>query len=99
VLTRWSGNRPMIQRVSLAAKPQEMNNLKFPHAMHLSKTNGVAQMARRLSGEHGFGQSLECADCHDGDPSGTRFQPVNMEEDCGMCHSLAFDRQGGRCER
>jgi hypothetical protein len=95
VLTRWSGNRPMIQRVSLAAKPQEMNNLKFPHAMHLSKTNGVAQMARRLSGEHGFGQSLECADCHDGDPSGTRFQPVNMEEDCGMCHSLAFDRQGG----
>ena len=95
VLTRWNGSRPMMQRVSLAEKPRENSGLKFPHALHLSKTNGVAQMARRLSGEHGFGQSLACADCHDGDPSGTRFQPVNMEEDCGMCHSLAFDRQGG----
>ena len=26
---------------------------------------------------------------------GVRFQPVNMEEDCGMCHSLAFDTSGG----
>ena len=95
VLTRWNGNRPMLQRVALSQKPQEQSNLKFPHDMHLSKTNGVAQMARRLSQDHGFGQSLACKDCHDSDPTGTRFQPVNMEEDCGMCHSLAFDVSGG----
>ena len=95
VLTRWNGDRPLMQRVSLAQRPQEMSNLKFPHAMHLSKTNGVAQMARRLAGDHGFGQSLGCADCHDADPSGTRFQPVNMEQDCAMCHSLDFKREGG----
>jgi hypothetical protein len=95
VMMRWNGDRPVLQRVSLAAKPKEISNLKFPHDMHLSKTNGVAQMARRLGGEFGFGQSLACKDCHDSDPSGTRFQPPNMEEDCGMCHSLAFDVAGG----
>jgi hypothetical protein len=63
--------------------------------MHLSKTNGVAQMTRRLSAEFGFGQSLDCKDCHDATPDGVRFQTVNMEEDCSMCHSLAFDRVGG----
>lgn len=95
LITHWDGNRPVMQRVSLNRRPQEMSNLKFPHAMHLSKTNGVAQMARRLSGEYGFGQSLGCADCHDADPSGNRFQPVNMEQDCAMCHSLDFQREGG----
>lgn len=95
VLTNWSGNRPVLERVSLDARPREDSGLKFPHAMHLSKTNGVAQMARRLSGDFGFGQSLDCKDCHDPTPDGVRFQAVNMEEDCSMCHSLAFDRQGG----
>jgi predicted CXXCH cytochrome family protein len=95
LITRWNGDRPTMQRVSLAHRPQEMSNLKFPHALHLSTTNGVAQMAQRLSRDHGFGKSLGCADCHDGDPSGTRFQPVNMEQDCAMCHSLDFERAGG----
>ena len=95
VMTRWNGDRPVLQRVSLAANPKEASNLKFPHDLHLSKTGGVAQMARRLAADHGFGQSLACKDCHDSDPSGARFQPVNMEEDCGMCHSLAFDVSGG----
>jgi hypothetical protein len=95
VLTRWNGDRPMLQRVSLAARPQENSNLKFPHDMHLSKTNGVAQMARRLGGEYGFGQALACKDCHDSDPTGTRFQPVSMEEDCQMCHSLGLQTIGG----
>jgi Cytochrome c3 len=95
VLTRWNGDRPTLQRVSLADKPREMSNLKFPHAMHLSNTNGVAQMARRLAAQNGFGQALACKDCHIPTPDGIRFQPVNMEEDCGMCHSLAFDRIDG----
>lgn len=95
VLTRWSGNRPIVQRVSLTGEPKEMSNLKFPHDLHLSATNGVAQMARRLGSRFGFGQALACKDCHDATPDGVRFQPVDMEEDCQMCHSLAFDRQGG----
>jgi hypothetical protein len=95
VLTQWKGDKPMLQRVTLGSGARENSNLKFPHAMHLSKTNGVAQMTRRLSAEFGFGQSLDCKDCHDATPDGVRFQTVNMEEDCSMCHSLAFDRVGG----
>lgn len=94
VITRWNGDQPVLQRMSLAAKPKEMSNLKFPHDLHLSKTNGVAQMARRLGSRFGFGQAMECKDCHVATPDGVRFQPVDMENDCQMCHSLAFDRQG-----
>ena len=95
LITEWIQDRPVVKRLDLSRNPLEQSNLKFPHALHLSKTNGVAQMARRLSAEHGFGQSLSCADCHDPDPSGARFQPVSMVEDCAMCHSLDFERQGG----
>jgi len=48
-------------------------------------------MARRL----GVGQALNCANCHRPEPTGARFTPVEMEKDCGTCHSLAFARQGG----
>jgi pSer/pThr/pTyr-binding forkhead associated (FHA) protein len=95
LIAGWNDGRPVLQRLSLAAHPRENSGLKFPHAMHLSRTNGVAQMARRLSGPYGFGAALECKDCHDPAPDGARFQPVSMEEDCAMCHSLAFDRSGG----
>ena len=30
-----------------------------------------------------------------GSSDGVRFQPVDMEGDCGMCHSLAFEQIGG----
>lgn len=95
VITEWNGDRPVLRRESLAQKPQDISNLKFPHDMHLSKTNGVAQMARRLSASNGFGNALECKDCHTPTPDGVRFQPVTMEKNCMMCHSLAFDRVGG----
>jgi predicted CXXCH cytochrome family protein len=95
VLIRWDGETPVMQRVSLGARPRENSNLRFPHALHLSRNGGVAQMGRRLRGQHGFGDSLVCADCHVPTPDGTRFQPVDMEGDCAMCHSLAFDRVGG----
>ena len=52
-------------------------------------------MGRRLSAEYGFGSSLACKDCHTPDPNGVRFEPVDMKEDCSMCHSLAFDEIGG----
>jgi hypothetical protein len=95
VLIRWDNEVPVMQRVSLANRPRENSNLRFPHALHLSRTGGVAQMGRRLGRQHGFGESLNCADCHVPTPDGTRFQPVDMEGDCAMCHDLAFDQVGG----
>ena len=95
MLIRWDGDQPRIQRVALDRRPREMSNLKFPHALHLDRNGGVAQMARRLGAAYGFGQQLECADCHVPTPDGTRFQPPDMEGDCGMCHSLAFETIDG----
>lgn len=92
---RTSAEPPIVQRLSLDARPIEDNGLKFPHSVHLSTTNGVARMAQTMQVEYGFGKSLACADCHVPDPSGTRFRPVSMEQNCQMCHSLAFDRIGG----
>lgn len=95
VLIRWDDQTPRLQRVSLDRNPREQSNLKFPHALHLDPNGGVAQMGRRLGSEYGFGQSLQCSDCHVTTPDGVRFQPVDMENDCGMCHSLAFEQIGG----
>lgn len=87
--------RPVIQRISLDARPLEDTGIKFPHAMHLSKTNGVARMAQTMQVEYGFGQSLVCADCHVTDPTRTRFAQITMEKNCQMCHSLSYDRIDG----
>ncbi|WP_438730097.1 cytochrome c3 family protein [Parasphingorhabdus sp. DH2-15] len=83
------------RRISLDDKPIENNGLKFPHDLHLKKGGGVAQMGRRLSARYGFGEALACKDCHTEDPSGVRFEPVDMQENCAMCHSLSFDKIGG----
>ena len=95
VLLKPGGKNPPRKRISLDEKPTEDNGLKFPHDIHMSKTGGVAQMGRRLSAKFGFGPSLVCADCHTPDSEGVRFKPVDMQEDCAMCHSLAFDEIGG----
>jgi hypothetical protein len=92
----WSGGRPVTERVALDAHPREASGLKFPHALHLSRSSGVAQMTRRLAPGYGFGQALACKDCHVPTSDGIRFRPVEMEADCAMCHSLAYDRVGGR---
>ena len=91
----WNGEKAMVSRAPLSSRPAEDSGLKFPHDLHLSPSGGVAQMARRLGAAQGFGAKLECKDCHDPTTDGVRFQPVDMEEDCAMCHSLAFDRVGG----
>jgi hypothetical protein len=88
------GDKRMSRRVSFSSHPTEDNGLKFPHNIHLSKTNGIARMAQTLSGEQGWGASLVCKDCHTPTADGTRFRPVEMEENCGMCHSLVFDKVG-----
>jgi hypothetical protein len=94
VVTTRAGAVPTVQRLSLDARPLEDNGLKFPHALHLSTSNGVARMAATLGGRAGFGKALVCADCHVPDASGTRFRPVEMEKNCQMCHDLAFDKVG-----
>jgi len=87
--------RPTFERVSLASHPRDLTGLKFPHDMHLSRTNGVARMARTMRAEQGFGDALACKDCHKPTADGVRFLPVDMERNCQMCHSLAFDTIGG----
>ncbi|HST35706.1 MAG TPA: cytochrome c3 family protein [Allosphingosinicella sp.] len=96
VLIDWTGEQPNMQRVTVGTgQARERSNLKFPHALHLNPRGGAAQMGRRLASRYGFGDSLQCRDCHVPTPDGTRFQPIDMEADCGMCHSLAFDQIGG----
>jgi hypothetical protein len=92
VLPRAGAERPV--RVSLATNPRDHNGLTFPHDVHLDRASGVTQMARRLGRRAGYGQVLECADCHTPTADGTRFLPVNMEEDCEACHSLVYDQVG-----
>ena len=90
-----AGGVPTFRRISLDANPKEDNGLKFPHDMHLSTTNGVAQMAKTLGKGEGYGAPLDCANCHIRDATGNSFIAVKMEPACGACHSLAFDQVGG----
>jgi hypothetical protein len=83
------------QRVSLDANPTAPNGLKFAHDMHLNTTGGVARMAQTLQGKYPFGNALDCKDCHTPTPDGVRFQLIDFETSCGMCHSLAYDNVGG----
>ncbi|MEG3147936.1 cytochrome c3 family protein [Sphingomonas sp. RT2P30] len=89
------GTKPVLGRGTIGPQLHEANGLKFPHALHLDGRGGVAQMARTLKGQFGFGDALACADCHKPTADGARFMPVDMERDCKMCHSLGFDRIGG----
>ena len=89
------GQHPRFTRASLDARPTDDSGLKFPHDLHLSKTGGVARMARTLSAQNGYGDALACKDCHRPTADGVRFLPVDMERDCQSCHSLAFETIGG----
>jgi hypothetical protein len=82
-------------RVSMAEHPRQWDGLRFPHDLHLAARGGVAQMARRLGTRNGYGEPLECSDCHRPTADGVRFLPVDMENDCESCHSLVIDQVGG----
>lgn len=85
-----------LTRVSLDANPREASGLQFPHKLHVDPAGGVAKMASTLGTERGYrAGGLECQDCHQKTPDGVRFQPIEMERDCGACHSLAYDQVGG----
>ncbi|HMO75884.1 MAG TPA: cytochrome c3 family protein [Sphingopyxis sp.] len=73
----------------------DYNGLKFPHDVHLQAAGGVARMAASFRGRYDFGNKLECENCHRVESDGIRVKPVEMERDCAMCHSLAFETVGG----
>jgi predicted CXXCH cytochrome family protein len=86
--------RPEFQRVSLAAAPRENSGLVYPHDIHQSATNAVANMAIK-QGMPTKNGALGCAYCHLPDSDGVRFKPINMEDNCAACHDLGFARDGG----
>ncbi len=63
-------------------KPNVDTNLKFDHALHLSKE------IPKIKGE-----PLDCRSCHARTQDGVNFQPVRYEEHCIQCHELQFDPQ------
>ncbi|WP_447764582.1 cytochrome c3 family protein [Sphingopyxis panaciterrae] len=87
------GAKPV--RAALGKPPLDYDGLKFPHDLHLQATGGVARMAASFRGRYDFGKKLECENCHRPDADGVRIKPVEMERDCAMCHSLAFESVGG----
>ena len=92
IMTSAAGPKPTFQRLELKGLPLERNGLIFPHKMHLDPLGGVARQAIVLGKARGYGAALECASCHTRDAAGTGFKPIEMEQDCGSCHSLAFAR-------
>jgi hypothetical protein len=94
VTTGFDGPQPRVQRVSLAARPLEANGLTFSHRVHMSAAGGVARQGQVLGQARGYGAALTCQSCHR--PDGGGFKPIEMERDCGACHSLAFAQVGGQ---
>lgn len=90
-----AGPTPRFQRVALDTAPQERNGLSFSHRLHLDPVGGVARQAIGLGKAAGYGAALECASCHRRSADGKAFKPIEMERDCGDCHSLAYARVGG----
>ncbi len=92
VVVKPHETEPVTQRVSLDENPTSYSGLKFPHDVHLEEGGSVANQARDFAEQYGFGEKLECEDCHTENASGALFLPVQMEQHCGMCHSLEFER-------
>jgi hypothetical protein len=93
VTTAFDGPQPRVQRVSLADRPMEANGLTFSHRSHMSATGGVARQGQVLGKARGYGDALTCQSCHRAEGGG--FKPIEMQRDCGACHSLAFAQSGG----
>jgi hypothetical protein len=74
----------------------EANGLTFSHRIHMSATGGVARQGQVLGTARGYGSALTCQSCHR--PEGGGFKSMEMERDCGACHSLAFAQVGGKLQ-
>ena len=92
IFTELQQTKP--RRISLAEQPSERSGLKFPHDIHLDPQGGPARMAINLGRRAGYGDALDCADCHRPGEGGLGFQPIDMEDNCESCHSLVYDRVG-----
>lgn len=93
LFTEYRQKKPV--RVSLDDRPEELSGLKFPHDLHLNPQGGAARMAISLGTARGYGEPLQCSNCHMADKSGVGFAPVKMESACESCHSLVYGNQGG----
>jgi predicted CXXCH cytochrome family protein len=74
---------------------RENSGLIYPHGLHQSASNAVANMAQKQGLPTGADGALPCAYCHTEDAGKIRFQAIDMERNCGACHDLAFARDGG----
>lgn len=94
LVAKASDLSPRFERVSLDATPKEASGLIYPHELHMSKTNAVANMVVKqgLPAKDG---ALGCNYCHVSDSDGVRFKPIEMEANCAACHDLSFARDGG----
>ena len=86
--------QPVFTRAALNGA-KEHSGLIYPHALHQSASNAVANMAQKQGLPTGADGALPCRACHVPDAAGQRFQPIAMETHCGACHDLAFARDGG----
>ncbi len=97
VITLPSFTSPTFTRISLDENPKGYSGLKFPHKKHLETGGPVAKMAGQIGGKFstGLGSGVECADCHREEAGGALFEPVNMQQDCAVCHDLVFENDDG----
>jgi predicted CXXCH cytochrome family protein len=86
--------KPVFTRTALAGA-REKSGLIYPHDVHQSTTNAVANMAQKQRLPLGADGALPCSYCHKADSDQVRFKPIDMEANCGACHDLAFARDGG----
>jgi len=95
VIVQPSFDSPQTERVSLDESPQGFSGLNFSHNLHLSNDGNVAAMADNLPKKFGFEDGVSCQNCHAAESGGALFQPVTMQENCSMCHSIVFDTDNG----
>ena len=88
-----SAETPVFARTALAGA-REKSGLIYPHDIHQSSINAVANMAQKQGLALASDGSLPCGYCHTPDTGKVRFKPIEMEANCGACHDLAFARDG-----
>ncbi len=94
LVTTPSLTAPVFTRTPLAGA-REQSGLIYPHALHQSASNAVANMAQKQRLPVGSDGALPCRYCHVPDEGQLRFKPIAMEANCGACHDLAFAREAG----
>jgi len=95
IITKPSFTYPVFTRMSLDENPTGFSGLKFPHDLHMETGKAVGKMASGLDERYSFADGVECADCHRPEAGGALFEPVNMQQDCAVCHDIAFEDDDG----